>query len=59
MVNDIKTRKSETVSRIPTTWMSEDYLQRCFERKGGVPKGTITTFREQWGRKGKPEVGWI
>ena len=41
---------------VPSNWLSEDYLKRCFERKGGHPKGTISSFREEWGRKGKKEV---
>ena len=55
MVSAIQSRKAE-LARIPSTWLSEDFLKRCLERREGLDKGSISSYRDQWGRKGKREV---
>ena len=60
LVSDIQTRKSEaSPPLIPKSWISEDFIVRCFERKGGIGKGKVSTHREDWGREGVKEVSKI
>ena len=53
---------STVQSRLGVVWvdpdyLSEDFLVRCLERKGGHPKGTVASYRDMWGVKGRKKVG--
>ena len=53
---------STVQSRLGKVWvdsdyLSEDYLVRCLERKGGHPKGTVASYRDLWGVRGRKKVG--
>ena len=54
LISTIQSRKQE--SCIQPGDLSEDYLKRCLERKGGLQKDTIRSFREKWGKCGKKQV---
>merc|ERR1712096_491975 len=53
IVSEIKARLPLSV---PASWISESYLIRCFERKGGVGRGAICSYRAEWGKEGIQEV---
>ena len=54
LVNEIKSRLPPS---IPINWFSERFLVRCLERKeGGLRKGEVASFRDEWGREGTKEV---
>ena len=42
---------------VDSDYLSEDYLVRCLERKGGHPKGTVASYRDLWGVRGRKKVG--
>ena len=56
IVSAIKLRKSDLSITVPSDWLSEKYLSKSLERKGGWPKGTVSSFREKWGSEGKKQV---
>ena len=56
LVNESKARLP---SKVPGGWLSESYLTRCLERKGGEEKGTVKSFRSKWAREGVREVFYL
>ena len=49
----VKERTEETF--VPESWISANFLKKCFERKGGEPAGFISSFQKE-GRFGKKQV---
>jgi hypothetical protein len=58
MLQLVSVVKARLPRKIPDTWISGTFLERCIERKkkGGAVKGTIASYRDEWGRKGVKEV---
>ena len=49
---------------VPSHWLSELFLRRCLERKGGFPPNTVSSFRSSWAIEGRkkgqkgPTITW-